>query len=179
MLHEFVEWRSPLFSWLSNKFSANLAPHHVAYTYVCTHVEKGGRRRKGRRKSLHFLPVCLFPSTPPNHVEISVPPAEYFWMEAIATRARGDAENAVQVPCSLIYFRFPPLSRQTRPNFSPRLSIAIQPCQDDASPSCEIWNISFFFFGNFNLRRRIPPKKLQRRKIRERKEEEIGILSMS
>lgn len=178
-MHEFVEWRSPLFSWLSNKFSANLAPHHVAYTYVCTHVEKGGRR-KGRRKSLHFLPVCLFPSTPPNHVEISVPPAEYFWMEAIATRARGDAENAVQVPCSLIYFRFPPLSRQTRPNFSPRLSIAIQPCQKMTLLLLVKYEIFlFFFFGNFNLRRRIPPKKLQRRKIRERKEEEIGILSMS
>lgn len=38
-----------------------------------------------------------------RHVEISVPPAEYFWMEAIATRARGDAENAVQVPCSLLF----------------------------------------------------------------------------
>lgn len=67
------------------------------------------------------LPACLrLPSMRPlqRHVEISVSPEEYFWMAATSVCEARDKPagrpNVVQVPCFLIYFRHPPLSRQTR-----------------------------------------------------------------
>lgn len=59
------------------------------------------------------MPVCLFPSMQPlrRHVEISVLPSEYFWMAATVS-PRG-SRSVVQAPCTLIYFRLPPLSLQT------------------------------------------------------------------
>lgn len=53
---------SPLFSLLSNKFSGNLcSPRRTSHTHL--RVYTGWEWREG--KSLHFLPVCLFPSTRP------------------------------------------------------------------------------------------------------------------
>ena len=75
--------------------------------------ERERERESWYRKSPLFLPVCLFPSMQPLrcHVEISVLPSEYFWMAATVS-PRG-SRSVVQVPCSLIYFRLPPLSLQT------------------------------------------------------------------
>lgn len=132
----------------------------VAYTYVCTHVV--------RRKSVHFLPVCLFPSTQPPRRNKRSAGGIFLDGSHRDTSPRGCRKRRPSTVLSLIYFRFPPLSRQTRPT-PPRhdsrsrsnrakMTLLLLPLFLSVAPAIftvSAWNIllSFFFFSNFwNLR---------------------------